>query len=123
VSEHCLDCSEEYFDLGIYRVSDELWAQLAPEWSPHGLLCPKCLEKRAEARGVTLYWESSAGEFPTRVLKHAVSRMLRALDRIQRLRYWSDTETITWAISRSNWSVLVAARYRALVEELLGGKP
>jgi hypothetical protein len=56
-------------------------------------------------------------------LRHATRRMLRALDRTMRLRYWSDTETITWAISRSNWSVLVAARYRALVEELLGGKP
>jgi hypothetical protein len=72
MSEHCFDCSEEYFSFGVYNVSDELWAELVPEWAPGGLLCPRCLEKRAEAKGRTLYWNGALDDFPVVALEKAI---------------------------------------------------
>lgn len=71
--EHCRDCSEEYADFGVYLLPDELWAQLAPEWAPGGLLCPRCLERRAEEQGHTLYWTAALDDFPFNNLGPQVS--------------------------------------------------
>jgi hypothetical protein len=54
--EHCQDCGRGYVRM-LYSVTDELWAQFAPDVN---LLCPPCLDARARAQGVTLWWEADS---------------------------------------------------------------
>ena len=57
-AEHCMDCGRPY----------ALWWE-APDWlwklligRPGGLLCPDCLDRRADAQGIVLRWRCEREE-------------------------------------------------------------
>ena len=61
--EVCQQCSTHYST--IYRVSDEIWVQIAKRNDGGGLLCPVCADARASELGIQLYWEAAIGRYPT----------------------------------------------------------
>ncbi|HSH41645.1 MAG TPA: hypothetical protein VK973_05910 [Arenicellales bacterium] len=68
MSEKCQACGR-FYDT-VYRVPDDVWAQIAPRedtlgpYAEHqggGLLCVDCAWTRAREKGITLYFEGTPG--------------------------------------------------------------
>ncbi len=53
--EFCKKCGQR--QPVVWTARDELW--LAVTGSPHGVLCPGCFDKAAEAKGLFLRWKPS----------------------------------------------------------------
>lgn len=56
--EHCYDCGRGYA-LMVYSARDNVWDKLTPDGAR--LLCPPCLDARARAHGIFLFWRCEAG--------------------------------------------------------------
>ena len=59
--EICDRCGARYDE--VYRVPDELWAELTERLGGSGLLCMGCCEALAGGRG-SIYWSGTLGDWP-----------------------------------------------------------
>lgn len=49
----------------VWNCSDDLWAIISGHHDGSGIWCMKCFEKEARKKGVALYWECKAWQFPS----------------------------------------------------------
>lgn len=86
--EHCQICGEGYDD--VYRVTDELWDKVTKK----NLLCMECFILEAKTKGIYIFWEGDAEEYPSAAVRNEWQRNIvqKHIDELAALRSLKEGE-------------------------------